>query len=112
MTPEEFWKIWEQSEPTPKPVFFRLYYNETTGRPIEYSMEDLPGKYIDITPEQFRLANFRIKVVNDQIVEIPLFVPSKLVPSNHGTPCHINDVSVVVDNNTPHQTWALQDEKD
>ena len=112
MTPEEFWAIWQQSEPNPQPVFFRLYYDETTGRPIEYSLEDRPGKYIDITAEQYRLGDFKIKVINEQIVPLPSWVPEKLKPLSHGTACHVNDVSIVVDSGTPHQKWAYKNETD
>ena len=54
MTPEEFWSILHDI-PEPKPIFWRLYYNDA-GEPVCYSMEDQPGNYIDIDPETFALA--------------------------------------------------------
>lgn len=107
MTPQEFWSILH-AVPEQKPVHFRLYYNDS-GSPIAYTMEDLPGKYIDITPEQYRLGDFRIRVVDGKIVPLPSFVPSKLIPSDSGTHCHTNDVSIVVPADTPHQCWKLND---
>ena len=46
MTPEEFWSILHDA-PEPEPVFYRVYYSDD-GTVICYSMEDLPGKYINI----------------------------------------------------------------
>lgn len=92
---DEFVAIWVASEPRPKPIFFRLYYNES-GDPVSYSMEDLPGNYIDIDAEAFRLANPNVKVVDGKIVEIVRRRPNaKLQPTEQGTPCHPQDVSVV-----------------
>ena len=51
MNEEEFAEFWKNFKwPEVKPVYFRLYYNEK-GKALFYSQEDLPGKYIDITPE-------------------------------------------------------------
>ena len=38
--------------PEPQPVFYSLYHDDQ-GHPLFYSMEDLPGTYIDVTPEQY-----------------------------------------------------------
>jgi hypothetical protein len=107
MTPEEFWSILH-AVPEQKPIYYRLYYSDD-GAPIAYSMEDLPGKYIDITPEEYCSSNFRVRVVNGKIVPLPSFVPSKLAPSTTGTACHPSDVSIVVNSELPHQCWKLND---
>ena len=50
ITPDEFFGALE-SMPQPQSVFYRLYYEGE--RPLFYSMEDLPGTYIEVTPEQY-----------------------------------------------------------
>ena len=74
MTPEEFISIWQNVEP-PKPIFYRLYYNEN-GLPICYTMEDLPGKYIDIDQETYALADYSVRVVDEKLIKI---VPKRTV---------------------------------
>jgi hypothetical protein len=105
LTQENFWAILA-SMPVPLPVYYRLYYNDA-GKPLFYSHEDLPGKYIDIEPEQFALSDLRVKVINGILV--PYQPPvAKLVPSDQGTPCDIGDVSIVTTTNQLHQRWKLR----
>jgi hypothetical protein len=109
MTEQEFLDMWATIEwPAPAPVIFRLYYNEETGQPLMYSMEDLPGKYIDITPEQFAAANFRVKVKHKQIVPASLPLPPKLVPSTSGTSCALDAVDIVVSPQQPNRKWIIR----
>lgn len=100
----DFWAnfVW----PDTKPVFFRLYY-DADGNPVAYSMEDLPGNYIEITADQYAQADTRVKVVDGQIVPNKKIEVYKLTPADEGTPCHPADVSVVVDVNEPNQCWRL-----
>jgi hypothetical protein len=104
MTEQEFWDIL-RAMPEPKPVFWRLYYNPETGYPIRYSMEDLPGNYIDVDPDTFARSPFNLRVVNGQIKYFIRQQTQKLTPSHLGTVCHPYDVAVVVDQNQPHQCW-------
>ena len=67
MTPEEFWATL-QAMPEPAPVFYRLYHNED-GTPICYTMEDLPGKYIEVDQETYSLADYSVRVVNKQLIK-------------------------------------------
>ena len=94
VTEQEFWSILA-AMPEPQPVFFRLYY-DNRGHPLFYSMEDLPGNYIEIDVETFRSNDVNVKVRNGKIVKINPRHSSKLVPSESGTACHANDVAVVV----------------
>lgn len=105
MNAEEFWAILH-AMPEPKPVFFRLYYDES-GRPITYSMEDLPGTYIEIDAETFARAPLDIRVQNEQIKQLR-YVSQRLVPADTGTPCHPDNVAIVVPDTEPHQRWSMK----
>ena len=104
MTPEEFWDILH-AMPEPQPVFYRLYYNDA-GQPVCYSMEDLPGNYIDIDAETFGLAPDNVRVVDNKLKYITTRTSDKLVPGTIGTPCHPQNVAVVVTQNATH--WSKQ----
>lgn len=107
MTEEEFWDIL-MAMPEPQPVFWRLYYNCENGQPIQYSMQDLPGNYIDVDAETFAQSPMNVKVVNGQLKYIMQNQTQKLIPSDSGTACDPRDVAVVVDPNQPHQYWSKQ----
>jgi hypothetical protein len=104
LTPENFWAILA-AIPDPPLIHYRLYYNDS-GMPLFYSHEDQPGKYIDITPEQFALRDLKVRVVNGVLVSYQPPTP-KLRPSDQGTPCYPNDVAVVVSEQDKHQKWNL-----
>lgn len=106
-TTENFWKAFNDWNPgTPTPVFYRLYYDEQ-GRPITWTMEDLPGNYIDIDLALYREQPRHIVVQNGKIVRVdPEYMVPRLRPSTtEGTPCHPNDVTVVVNADQPHTLW-------
>jgi hypothetical protein len=101
----DFWQTYQW--PEQKPVSYRLYYNEQ-GLPVEYSMDELPGKYIEVTAEQFAERDHRVKVKNQQLIKIIHQTPTrKLIPAEHGTPCHRNNVAIVVDSANTHKKWKL-----
>jgi len=107
-TEENFWKAWAEPVPESAPVFFRLYYDES-GRPLSYSMEDLPGNYIEIDAETYALSSFKVQVINNKLVHlIPKTIINKLVPAESGTPCLPDNVSIVVDAVYPHINWSLK----
>jgi hypothetical protein len=108
MTEEEFLEFWKNIQwPEPKPVYYRLYYNDV-GEPLFYSHEDLPGKYIEVTPEQFALQDWLVKIVDGKIVRQRTVGMSKLVPATSGTLCHTNDVTIVVAQQ-PGQYWKKKE---
>ena len=107
MNSEEFWAILH-AMPEPKPVFYRLYYN-IDGTPIHYTMEDLPGTYIDVGPETFAIASMNVRVQNGKLIWLAnKTTTKKLVPSDTGTPCHPDNVAIVVTESQPHQKWKLK----
>lgn len=107
-TTENFWKVWNNLEPwQPPQVFWRLYYDEQ-GAPLFYSMEDRPGNYIDVTPEQYSRASMQVRVVNGKLQQLSTKRTKKLMPSTTGTPCHPRDVAVVVASDREHQCWRMK----
>ena len=104
MTEDEFLEFWNNYQWTNvKPVHYRLYYDDA-GLPLFYSHEDLPGKYVDVTPEQFALQNQTVRVVDGKILRQRTARMNKLVPAQSGTLCHVNDATIVVADQ-PGQYW-------
>jgi hypothetical protein len=101
---DEFLKIW-LSAPQPQPVFYRLYHDDH-GVPLFYSMEDTPGTYIDIDQETFARNRFDVRVKNGKLVTVTWHTTEKLVPGDTGTPCHPENVAVVVSEQEPHTKWS------
>jgi len=100
MTPEEFWAILHNA-PEPEPVFYRLYHDKF-GVPLFYSMEDLPGTYIELDQAQYAQASSNVRVRNGHLVELTWQTAHKLTPSESGTICHPQDVSIVTADQGQH----------
>jgi hypothetical protein len=108
MNEQEFLDFWRTIEwPREKTILYRLYYNDYS-EPLFYSHEDQPGKYIDITPEQFASQDLQVRVVDGVLTPRARPLPPKLVPGTRGTPCDPRDVAVVVSKTQPHQRWKLR----
>ena len=105
MNAEEFWTILH-AMPEPLPVFFRLYHNDQ-GEPIIYSMEHMPGTYIDVDAETYARAPFNVRVQAGRLIELKSAV-RKLAPADSGTACHPNNVAIVVAETEPHQHWIMK----
>ena len=104
MTPEQFWSILHNM-PEPKPVFYRLYY-DADGMPLFYSMEDRPGTYIEIDQATFARGATNVRVRDGKLIEITWATTTKLVPGNSGSPCHPDNVAVIVAEDQPHTRWS------
>jgi hypothetical protein len=109
LTAENFWKIWSESAVPAPAVFYRLYYNDD-GSPICYTMEDLPGTYIEVDMEEYLVGSHNVRVVDKKLIHLPATaLVTKLRPNlSTGTACDPQDVCVVVDENTSHVKWSLQ----
>ena len=107
MNEEEFWTIL-QAIPEPTPIFYRLYYNNT-GAPIIYSMENLPGNYIEVDQPTYVLAPFNVTVIDGKLVYIkPVITVKKLQPTDlNGTACDPCDVCVIVNADQLHTKWTI-----
>jgi hypothetical protein len=102
----DFWKTYQW--PEEKKLSFRLYH-DLNGKPIKYSREDEPGLYIDVTPEEFAIADTRVRIKNGQLIKPSAPRPPKLTPSNNGTACHPSDITILVDANNKFAThWEMK----
>jgi hypothetical protein len=105
MTEQEFWAIL-LDVPEPQPIFYRAYYN-SDGWVECYSMEDLPGKYVDIDQSTYVVSPYA-RVVNGKLTVIkPASNATKLVPNTSGTTCDPKDVCIVVDSAQTHVKWNI-----
>ena len=106
LTAKEFWGILH-AVPEAKPIFRRLYYRDD-GTPIIYSMEDLPGNYIEVDPQTYALAPSNVRVVDGKLVYIkPVITIKKLQPDLDGIACSPDDICVVVADTQPHIKWKI-----
>jgi len=103
MTPEEFWTILHAPVAAAK-IFYRLYHDDA-GVPLFYSMEDLPGTYIELTQQQFNDAPSNIRIRDGAMIALTWTSTTKLVPSDFGIPCSLQNVAIVVAENNLHTTW-------
>jgi hypothetical protein len=96
---------WEQPEVKQE---FRLYYDES-GNVLYYSMEDLPGTFIVVDRLTFDQQRFDIRIKDGKIVKLNHPASWKLAPADQGTPCHPQDITIVIDNNTENkQHWEVK----
>jgi hypothetical protein len=102
--PEEFFR---NLAPVKQPSY-RIYYDDD-GRPTCYTVDDLPGNYIEVDVETYVNSNRNIRIVDGKIEKIsqPVMV-AKLTPAESGVSCHPDNVAVVVDSAQPHTKWSLK----
>lgn len=101
---QQFWQnyVW----PEFAPVKYRLYYHDD-GSPHCYTVQDLPGQYVEISQEDYARMSHMVRVKDGKLVHIASTAPRQLRPSDHGTPCDPRDVTVIVDSTKPHIAWSL-----
>lgn len=91
-----------------KPVEYRLYYDDM-GKVICYTTENREGNYIVITKEQYSESRMDVYISEGKIFTTHrrkhLF---KMTRSTDGQKCSIDDVSIIVDDNSPYKYWKLQ----
>jgi len=104
LTEEQFW-VALSAMPSPQPVFFRLYHDDQ-GRILFYSMEDVPGTYIEIDAETFARSHTNMRVKDGKLIEIARTTSAKLIPGDTGTPCDPTDVSIVVSEQQLNTKWS------
>jgi len=49
-----------------------------------------------------------VRVRDGKLVEIMWTTTTKLVPGNSGSPCHPDNVAVIVAEDQPHTKWSKQ----
>lgn len=103
MTEQEFMAALSNM-PTAKPVTYRLYHDDQ-GRPLHYTMEDMPGQWVEIDKDLFRRCPSRVRVRNGRVHEIQWRTTEKLVPGQIGTACHPKDVTIIHDG-ADSQHWS------
>jgi hypothetical protein len=69
-------------------------------------MEDCPGTYIEIDQTTFARGATNVRVQDGKLIEITWATTTKLVPGNSGSPCHPDNVAVIVTEDQPHQRWS------
>lgn len=90
----------DRGDVLPRSVEFRVYYRDD-GSIISYTTENIEGKYIVITPEQYAQARHDAKVVGDKLIYTHRRSHvSKLVRNKtEGIKTSKYDISVISDGN-------------
>lgn len=104
VTESEFIDIWRNIAP-PRPVTYRLYHDQA-GKLLFYSMEDLPGNWVEIDQDMFARSPSRVRVIDGRVHELQWRQSVKITPSQSGTPCHVQDVTIVHDH-PEAQCWSV-----
>jgi len=108
-TTENFLRVMAEFEwPEPRPISYRLYYNED-GSPKCYTMDDLPGKYIEVDRETYINHTWNVRVIDETLRMVPITkTVNKLGPClEDGIACHPSDICIVIDSNQHHTKWNM-----
>jgi hypothetical protein len=109
-TTENFWAAWALPQEPSKPIIYRIYHDDH-GNFLFYSMEDIPGNYIEIDQPTFAAGLSGIRVINGKIHYIKTNALSKLVCSDQGHACDPRDVAVITTDKN-RQYWKLKTTND
>ena len=98
--------VWEA--PKIIPPEFRLYYDDK-GNVVCYSCEKLEGQYIIIDALTYAIARPDVKIIDGKISTVaPDAVVYKLMPSDDGTACAMEDISIISDGLIETTKWKLR----
>lgn len=109
-TTKNFLEFWQNYQwPEVKSIEYRLYH-DAQGRPLFYTMDELPGDYILVDQETYIHGSFGVRVIDGRLVVLPsTFTVQKLQPGMPaGTACDARDVCVVVGEDQPHIKWGME----
>ena len=108
-TTENFWQVWNSFVwPETQPAQYRLYYH-ADGSPDVYTMEDLPGAWIEVSHQIYIASPWNVRVIDGELKIIPMVKTyHKLRPGDHGVACDPRDVCVIVSESSPKTCWSLQ----
>lgn len=92
----------------PVPVSYRLYHDDQ-GHPMYYTMEDLPGSYIEVDQATYILGSHHVRVLDGKLKILPRKTSvTKLMPdAESGIACDPRDICVIVSEHQPNQRWRL-----
>lgn len=108
MTPEEFFSIL-QAVPEHRPLTYRLYHDDQS-RPLFYSMEDLPGQWIEVDAVAYAQGSHDVRIKDGRLIPMPKQARiQKLRPGSPGVCCHPRDICLVIGPDQPHVQWSLHD---
>ena len=108
-TTQNFLSVMQSFEwPEPVPVTYRLYH-DGQGQPLFYTMEKLPGAYIEVDQPTYIRASQHVRVVDGKLKILPTITSVvKLRPhAVNGVACDPRDVCVCVTNDQPNQRWSI-----
>jgi hypothetical protein len=86
---------------------YRLYYNKTTGEPLQYTTNVLQGDFVNITKQEYAESRYDVVVVKEKLVKINSIDQwTKLVPSKDGISTREDNVMIV--DHTATMKWKLK----
>lgn len=103
---EEFLKAWNNFNwaTSRTTLEYRIYYNPVDGSIIEYSNEIKEAPYIIVDKNIWNQNRFEFKIKEGKLVA-PKPVVGKLIPSQDGTPCHPDDITLIVSAGSAATHW-------
>jgi hypothetical protein len=106
-TTKNFWEAWALPVDPPRPIFYRLYYDDQ-GYLLYYSMEDIPGNYIEIDQATYAALSPRVRVIDGKLHHIKTNSTRKLVPDKLGQACDPRDIAVISDSRSA-KYWRMKE---